>query len=503
MSAPFLKLENVSKAFPGVQALDSVSMEIYKGEIHCLVGENGAGKSTLIKLLTGVHTWDSGTIIFNGQPLSDVTPQKALHELGIVPIYQELNLIPELDVAENIFLGREILTSERFRFIDRREMIKRTEAILRRLGQDIKPTALVGTLGIGKQQMVEIAKALSIDANLLILDEPTASLGPEETEELFSVMRQLKSEGVTIIYISHKLEEIKEIGDRLTVLRDGKKIITTEVDAVSIDDIITYMVGRQIEDKYPKIKTQRGELALEVRNLSTADLLTDISFKAYRGEVLGIAGLVGAGRTELARAIIGADPRTAGEIIINGRPVDIRSPKDALKHGLVLLTEDRKSQGLVLNNTVLFNATLANLEKYLSGILLDLRAQRQDALRVVEELRIKTPSLNTLVAQLSGGNQQKVVIGKWLNTKADIFIFDEPTRGIDVGAKTEVYNIINSLVRNGAAVIMISSELPEILGMSDRIIVLSEGRLTGEFTREEATQEKIMAAATGGITYAS
>ncbi|HHT73735.1 MAG TPA: sugar ABC transporter ATP-binding protein [Firmicutes bacterium] len=496
-------LENVSKAFPGVQALDSVSMEIHKGEIHCLVGENGAGKSTLIKLLTGVHGWDSGTIMFNGQPLSDITPQKALHELGIVPIYQELNLIPKLDVAENIFLGREILANERFRFINRKEMIARTKEILARLGQDISPTALVGTLGIGKQQMVEIAKALAVEANLLILDEPTAPLGQEEADELFSVMRQLKSEGVTIIFISHKLEEIKEIGDRLTVLRDGKKIITTDVDSLSIDEIITYMVGRQIDDKYPKVKSKRGELALEVRNLSTPELLQDISFKAYRGEVLGIAGLVGAGRTELARAIIGADPLLQGEILINGRKVEIRSPKDAVRHGLVLLTEDRKSQGLVLNNTVLFNATLANLQKYLSGVLLDLSAQKEDAVRVVKDLSIKTPSLNTLVAQLSGGNQQKVVIGKWLNTKADIFIFDEPTRGIDVGAKTEVYNIINNLVKNGAAVIMISSELPEILGMSDRIIVLSEGRLTGEFAREEATQEKIMAAATGGIHYAS
>jgi ribose transport system ATP-binding protein len=498
VSAPFLKLENVSKAFPGVQALSNVSLEINKGEIHCLVGENGAGKSTLIKLLTGVHAWDSGTVFFNG-----LTPQKALHELGIVPIYQELNLIPKLDVAENIFLGREILANERLRFINRKEMVRRTKEILARLNQDIDPAALVGTLGIGKQQMVEIAKALAVEATLLILDEPTAPLGQEEAEELFSVMRQLKSEGVTIIFISHKLEEIKEVGDRITVLRDGKKIITTDVEALSIDEIITYMVGRQIEDKYPKIKTQRGELALEVRNLSTPDLLQDISFKAYRGEVLGIAGLVGAGRTELARAIIGADPMLQGEILIDGSRVDIRSPKDALKHGLVLLTEDRKGQGLVLNNSVLFNATLANLKKYLSGILLDLDAQRQDAVRVIKDLSIKTPSLNTLVAQLSGGNQQKVVIGKWLNTKADIFIFDEPTRGIDVGAKTEVYNIINKLVKDGAAVIMISSELPEILGMSDRIIVLSEGRLTGEFTREEATQEKIMAAATGGIHYAS
>ncbi len=503
MSTPFLQLRNISKAFPGVQALDNVSIDINKGEIHALLGENGAGKSTLIKLLTGVHHWDSGTVTYDGKELTSITPSQAIREYGIVPIYQELNLIPELDVAENIFLGREVLANERFRIIDRKEIVRRTTDILETLGQNISPTALVGTLGVGKQQMVEVAKALSIEARLLILDEPTASLGEDETEDLFRVMRQLKDQGVTIIFISHKLDEVLEISDRFTVLRDGKKIVTTEAEGASKEDIISYMVGRKLGDQYPKMATTQGDVALEVRGLSTASLLSDISFSAYRGQVLGVAGLVGAGRTELARAIIGADPRSSGRIFVNGAEVQINSPKDALKHGIALLTEDRKGQGLFLGNTVLFNATVANLKRYVRRILIDVNRQKDAAAEVVRQLGIKTPGLNTMTLQLSGGNQQKVVIGKWLNTDADIFIFDEPTRGIDVGAKVEVYNIINQLIADGAAVIMISSELPEILGMSDRIIVLSEGRLTAEFSREEATQEKIMAAATGGINHAS
>jgi ribose transport system ATP-binding protein len=462
-----------------VQALDNVSIDINKGEIHALLGENGAGKSTLIKLLTGVHHWDSGTVTYDGKELTSITPSQAIREYGIVPIYQELNLIPELDVAENIFLGREVLANERFRIIDRKEIVRRTTEILETLGQNISPTALVGTLGVGKQQMVEVAKAL------------------------FRVMRQLKDQGVTIIFISHKLDEVLEISDRFTVLRDGKKIVTTEAEGASKEDIISYMVGRKLGDQYPKMATTQGDVALEVRGLSTASLLSDISFSAYRGQVLGVAGLVGAGRTELARAIIGADPRSSGRIFVNGAEVQINSPKDALKHGIALLTEDRKGQGLFLGNTVLFNATVANLKRYVRRILIDVNRQKDAAAEVVRQLGIKTPGLNTMTLQLSGGNQQKVVIGKWLNTDADIFIFDEPTRGIDVGAKVEVYNIINQLIADGAAVIMISSELPEILGMSDRIIVLSEGRLTAEFSREEATQEKIMAAATGGINHAS
>ncbi len=504
MGTPFLQIKNVSKTFPGVKALDSVNLEIGKGEIHVLVGENGAGKSTLIKILTGLYRPDAGEIYINGQRVEDNNPQKALKKLGIVPIYQELNLISLLDVTENIFLGHEIKKDQRTGiFLNRKAMIAKTQDILDKLNQKIDPLALVGSLGVGKQQMVEIAKALSIHANLIILDEPTAALGNEEIVELFQIMRQLKKEGVTIIFISHKLEEVAEIGDRLTVLRDGKLVITEDVSKVSIDDMIRYMVGREIENKFPKIETRRGAEALRVENLKRDGVLQNISFRAYQGEILGIAGLVGAGRTELARAIIGADPIDSGEIYINGRKTAIKSPQDALQHGLVLLTEDRKNQGLFLDETVLFNCFITNLKKYKKIILLDLKKVKEDVINLIHHLKVKTPDCNTKVAQLSGGNQQKVVISKWLNTNAKIFIFDEPTRGIDVGAKVEVYNIMNQLVKNDAAIIMISSELPEILGLSDRTIVIHDGKITGEFNRTDATQEKIMKAATGGMEYAS
>lgn len=504
MSTPFLQIKNVSKTFPGVKALDNINLEIKKGEIHVLVGENGAGKSTLIKILTGLYQPDAGEIYINGIKIEHNNPQKALRKLGIVPIYQELNLIPLLDVTENIFLGHEIKKDTRTGvFVNRKAMIKKTREILGKLGQDIDPTVLVGDLGVGKQQMVEIAKALSNDANLIILDEPTAALGNEEIAELFKIMRQLKNEGVTIIFISHKLEEVAEIGDRLTVLRDGKLVITEEAAKVKVDDIIHYMVGREIENKFPKAETKRGGEALRVENLNRAGVLKDISFKAFYGEILGIAGLVGAGRTELARAIIGADPIDSGCFYISEAKTEIKSPEDALKHGLVLLTEDRKNQGLFLDETVMFNTSIANLKKYRLLILLSLKQIKDDVQKLINHLRVKTPSLSTKIAQLSGGNQQKVVISKWLNTSAKIFIFDEPTRGIDVGAKVEVYNIMNQLVKNGAAIIMISSELPEILGISDRVIVMHEGKISGEFDRSEATQEKIMKAATGGMEHAS
>ena len=500
MSTPFLQLKNISKAFPGVQALDNVSIDVNKGEIHALLGENGAGKSTLIKLLTGVHHWDSGTVTYDGKELTSITPSQAIREYGIVPIYQELNLIPELDVAENIFLGREVLANERFRIIDRKEIVRRTTEILETLGQNISPTALVGTLGVGKQQMVEVAKALSIEARLLILDEPTASLGEDETEDLFRVMRQLKDQGVTIIFISHKLDEVLEISDRFTVLRDGKKIVTTEAEGASKEDIISYMVGRKLGDQYPKMATTQGDVALEVRGFRQRVCFQISLFQPTGARCWGWQALW--------EQAVQSSPGILVQIpelrpFVNGAEVQINSPKDALKHGIALLTEDRKGQGLFLGNTVLFNATVANLKRYVRRILIDVNRQKDAAAEVVRQLGIKTPGLNTMTLQLSGGNQQKVVIGKWLNTDADIFIFDEPTRGIDVGAKVEVYNIINQLIADGAAVIMISSELPEILGMSDRIIVLSEGRLTAEFSREEATQEKIMAAATGGINHAS
>jgi len=495
MGETFLKIENITKTFPGVKALDNVDLEIEKGEIHVLIGENGAGKSTLIKILTGLHQPDSGKITIEGKEIKDNNLRTALDN-GIIPIYQELNLIQQLDVTENIFMGREIKKNKRLGIIDRKYMENRTREILDRLNQNISPTAKIQDLGVGKQQMVEIAKALSVDVNLLILDEPTSALGEDEVNELFKTMEKLKEQGVTMIFISHKLSEVKRIGDRITVLRDGKYISTNNIEDVTEDDIVRDMVGRDIDEQFPKIKIDRGEEVLRVENLKRDEIVNDISFSAYRGEVLGIAGLVGAGRTELVRTIIGADKKDSGDIYINGRKVKIDHPKDALKEGMVLLTEDRKTQGLFLDQTVKFNVVSSNLNKYKRNILLDLKQQAKDTEKYVSNLKIKTPGIYTKAKQLSGGNQQKVVIGKWLNTSAEIFIFDEPTRGIDVGAKVEIYNIINELIGQGKAVIMVSSELPEILGVSDRILVVSEGKLTAELKAEEATQEKIMSAAT-------
>ena len=501
MLESFLKIRHITKNFPGVKALDDVSFDIQKGEIHVLVGENGAGKSTLLKILTGAYQADEGEIYLNGEKIENNDPIKSLHEWGIVPIYQELNLIPQLDIAENIFLGREIYTSKRFRILNRKLMIQKSKEFLEKVGLNIDPTTKIEQLGIGRQQMVEIAKALSIDAKIIILDEPTAALGEGEIERLFSLMRQLKSDGITLIFVSHKLEEVKEIGDTVTILRDGKHIITTDVKELSEDEIVRYMVGRNIENKFLKIKsTPKGEI-LRVENL-TNYALKNVSFTAYRGEVLGIAGLIGAGRTELARAIFGADKIDAGEIFINGKKVEIKSPEDAIKHGIVLLPEDRKAQGLSLIHDVKFNCTISNLGKYKNKFFLNIKNEVRDTKRLIKDLSIKTPSVSTRVEQLSGGNQQKLVIAKWLNTQADIFIFDEPTRGIDVGAKVEIYKIINRLVEEGKSVIMISSELPEILAMSDRILVMHEGEITAVFNQEEATQEKILEAAIGGgITY--
>jgi len=494
---PFLKIRHITKSFPGVKALDDVSFDIQKGEIHVLVGENGAGKSTLLKILTGVYQPDEGEIYLNGEKIENNDPIKSLHEWGIVPIYQELSLIPQLDIAENIFLGREIFTSKRFRILNRKVMLQKSKEFLQRVGLNIDPITKIEQLGIGRQQMVEIAKALSIDAKIIILDEPTAALGEEEIEKLFSLMRQLKNEGITLIFVSHKLEEVKEIGDAITILRDGKHLITANVNELSEDEIIRYMVGRNLENKFLKIKNTPKDEILRVENL-TNYALKNVSFSAYRGEILGIAGLIGAGRTELARAIVGADKIDAGEVFINGKKVEINSPEDAIKHGIVLLPEDRKAQGLSLIHDVKFNCTISNLGKYKNRFFLNAKKEIEDTQRLIKDLSIKTPSASTRVEQLSGGNQQKVVIAKSLNAQADIFIFDEPTRGIDVGTKVEIYKIMNRLVTEGKAVIMISSELPEILGMSDRIIVMHEGEITAVFKREEATQEKILAAAIGG-----
>jgi len=491
-----LRLDRVTKRFPGVLALDSVSMEVRVGDVHGLTGENGAGKSTLIKILTGAYAPDEGEIWFNGEKLERLTPLKAMGK-GIACIYQELNLIPHLTVVENIFLGRELRKSRRGDILDRAKMLEEAESLMRDLALNLDPRMKTGELGIGHQQMVEICKAVHSDAKLIIMDEPTSSLSEREANDLFRIIAQVKAKGVTVIFISHRLDEVKRICDRVTVLRDGRLVETRDIGEASVDDIIRLMVGREITNKYPKVKGGRGAEALSVEHLERRGVLHDVSFKAYAGEILGFAGLVGAGRTETARAITGADPIDGGAIKVFGQDVRIRSPRDSIDAGIAFLTEDRKGQGLILIKSVSFNSSLVRLERYSRLGFLKLKAIRQMTEKIARDLKLRAPDVETVVGQLSGGNQQKVVIAKWMLTQARIFIFDEPTRGIDVGAKVEVYNLMNELVANGAAVIIICSEMDEVLGMADRILVMHEGRITAEFGQAEATQERILYAASG------
>ncbi|MBE6067494.1 MAG: sugar ABC transporter ATP-binding protein [Clostridium lundense] len=495
---PFLELKGVSKVFPGVRALDSVDLEIYPGEVHGLVGENGAGKSTLIKILTGAHKNEAGQIIIEGKESNIKGPRDAMN-YGITAIYQELNIVKQLSVAENVFLGREIKKNGNKGLLDISVMRKKAEELLEELGQKIDTKINVAKLGIGQQQMVEIAKALSVKTKLLIMDEPTSSLAEREVKELLKTVKELKNKGIAVIYISHRLDEVMEICDRVTVMRDGRKIDTLDIDKVDINGLIRLMVGRNLEQQYPKVESNANEEALRVENLNRRGVFKNISFNVKRGEIVGFSGLVGAGRTEVMRAIFGADEYDSGEIYINGKKVKITCPKDAMKNGIAFLTEDRKGQGLVLDNTIDFNSNIASYDKSSSGLLLNIKKLKELTRENIKKLNINPPSENFIVRQLSGGNQQKVVIAKWLNTKANIFIFDEPTRGIDVGAKVEVYNVLNSLVEQNCAVIIISSELPEILGMSDRVYVMHEGEITAEINRKDANQENIMRAASGEV----
>ena len=489
-------LNNVSKRFPGVLALDSVSLEVKAGEVHGLIGENGAGKSTLIKIITGVHAPDEGEIFFNGLSLTRLTPRKSM-ALGIACVYQERNLIPHMAVYENIFLGREPVFVQGTTMMDRRKMYNHSQKILGELGLNIDPKVRTGSLRVGQQQMVEISKVVSAKAKLIIMDEPTVSLSEKETVELFHIIGKLRKKGIAVMYISHRLNEIKEICDSITVLRDGKTVGRSEVRGITVDDIVKMMVGRDIPRKYPKVKTTPGEEILSVTGLSRKRALRNISFSIRTGEILGMTGLVGSGRTKTARAITGADPIDRGQIMIRGKPVVIKTPRDSVKAGIAFLTEDRKGQGLIPTQDVEFNSTLLRLKTYTRFCLLRLGLIRKEAERIARELRLRAAGVGAVTGQLSEGNQQKVVIAKWLLSKARIFIFDEPTRGIDVGAKVEVYNLMNHLVADGAAVIMISSEMDECIGMSDRIIVMHEGRITAEFNRDEVTHEKIMYAAVG------
>lgn len=489
-----LQMRNIKKTFPGVVALDNVNFDLRRGEVHILLGENGAGKSTLMKILSGAYQKTSGEIYLDGKKVEIKNPKHA-QELGISIIYQEFNLVPHLTAAENIFLGREkeILPG----IIDQKHLFEASQKLLDDLGVAINSRKLIKELGVAEQQMVEVAKALSLDAKILIMDEPTSALTEHEIAQLFSTIRNLKQKGVSIIYISHRMEELFEIGDRVTVLRDGKYIGTHNIQEISRDELIRMMVNRELKEQFPKQPAEPGEEILRVENLTRRGVLHNISFSLRRGEILGISGLLGSGRTELARAIFGVDKIDSGKIYINGQLKKVNSPRSAINLGIGYLTEDRKTQGLILILSVKENISLPNLDRISSFGVLDLSKEENTALKFIHELRIKTPGIHQKVMYLSGGNQQKVVLSKWLGCQTDILIFDEPTRGIDVGSKVEIYQLMNKLTAQGVGIIMISSELPEILGMSDRILVMHQGRIKGEFSTEEATQEKILKCALG------
>lgn len=491
-----LSMKNIDKRFTGVHALKGVSFDLHAGEIHSLVGENGAGKSTLMKALTGIYPKDSGEILYKGKLLNPKNPKEVL-EMGIGIIHQELNMMDHLTVAQNIFIGRES-TKMGGLFLDEKEQNRRASELFKRLNMNIDPLKVLGDLTVGKQQMVEIAKAVSHDLQILILDEPTAALTSTEINELFTIMRNLADKGVGMIYISHRMDEINRITDRVTVLRDGEYVGTRNTADITIEEIINMMVGRVIYEE-PKSKSNvspDAELVLEVDGLNAGRMVRDVSFNLRKGEILGFAGLMGAGRTETARAIFGADKTESGNIKINGKAIRILSPMDAVSHGIGYLSEDRKRYGLATGLSVIDNAILASYNMYEHGLFIHAKNVEKVTKGFVDKLRIKTPSLDQLLKNLSGGNQQKVVIAKWLIKNSDILIFDEPTRGIDVGAKSEIYTLMNELVKNGKSIIMISSELQEILRMSDRIVVMCEGRITGELSIEDASQEKIMKFAT-------
>lgn len=488
-----LLMEGISKAFPGVKALDDVRLSVRRGSVHTLMGENGAGKSTLMKILIGIYQPDAGTITFEGQPVEIRDTETALR-LGISMIHQELSAVPYMTVAENIFLGRE---PTRFGIIDKRTMYADTRRLLGRLEINIDPTAKMRDLSIANMQMVEIAKAISYDARLIIMDEPTSAITDREVAHLFRMIRTLQDDGVSIIYITHKLDEVFLISDDITVLRDGRHIATTPASETSRDGVIKRMVGRELTSIFPKEDAPIGDVVLSVRGLTRKGIVHDVSFELRRGEILGIAGLMGAGRTEVIEGIFGIHAIDSGEIQVNGRRVNIRRPEDAIAQGMALLTEDRKVTGILSVLPVRDNIMIASLGNFTAGGFLRKRQIDETCAQERARLDIKTPSMDQLIRLLSGGNQQKVLVSRWLLTSPEILILDEPTRGIDVGAKSEIHRLMSRLANEGKAILMISSELPEILGMSDRVLVIHEGRVAGIFARADATQEAIMRAATG------
>ena len=490
-----IDMENIHKAFGVNKVLKGVDFTLEPGEIHALMGENGAGKSTLMNILTGLFHQDQGKITIDGKETLFKNSKEA-EKAGLAFIRQELNIWPQMTILQNLFIGKEKVNS--FGVLKEKEMMQEAEEICKKLDITLSLKKEAGSCSVGEQQMIEIAKALMMDAKVIIMDEPTSALTDREIEKLFKIMKELTKDGVSIVYISHRMEEIFEICDRITVMRDGISVATSWIKETSFDEVVKQMVGRELSDRYPERNTDFGDIVMEVKGLSQKDVFQDINFAVKSGEILGVSGLMGAGRTEIMRSIFGIDPIDYGEITMNGRPIIIKNPADAVKQGLAFITEDRKDEGLVLDFSIRENMSLPNLNSFApKGVMLE-KDEHDFVKKMIDRLRIKTVSEEIATGNLSGGNQQKVVIAKWIGTGPKVLIMDEPTRGIDVGAKREIYNLMNELTDRGMAIIMISSDLPEVLGMSDRILVIHEGKIAGELSKEDATQEKIMNYATGG-----
>lgn len=488
-----VEMEDISKSFPGVKALDNVSFNLKSGEVHALIGENGAGKSTLMKVLSGIYPRDNGSIKVFGEEIEHMSTKRA-SELGISIIHQELNMCSHLSVMENIFLGREKTSKG---FLSKKVMREKTIEILKELDIDISPDTIVSSLPVSMQQMIEISKAISVNAKVLIMDEPTSALTKKEIDKLFSIINKLKKKGCGIVYISHRMEEFQYIVDRVTVMRDGEYIVTKNFKETSIEEIISFMVGREIKEKFPRTFCPKGDLIFSVKNLNAGPLVRDINFDVFKGEIVGIAGLMGAGRTEMSRAIFGVDAKESGGIFLEGEEIQISSPKDAIDSGIVLVPEDRKKDGLCTKLSVSENISLTNLDDISStGGLIKEAKERSLVSGVIKKLGIKVSSPSVNAETLSGGNQQKIVIGKWLARDSKVIIFDEPTRGIDVAAKVEIYNLMNKLKEEGIGVVFISSELPEILGISDRVLVMCDGKITKDLVTQETSQDEILTYAT-------
>lgn len=490
-----IEMKNIHKAFGANRVLTGVDFDLRTGEVHALMGENGAGKSTLMNILTGLHRLDEGTIVIDGQETYFGNPKEA-EEKGVAFIHQELNIWPEMTVLENLFIGKEM--TSRFGFLNTKQMKALAKAQFDQLSVSVPLTQEAGECSVGQQQMIEIAKALMTDAKVIIMDEPTAALTEREITKLFEVITSLKQQGVSIVYISHRMEEIFAICDRITVMRDGKTVDTKAIVDTRFDEVVRKMVGRELTERYPARNPSPGEVVLEVKNLSAKGRFENVSFSVHAGEIVGVSGLMGAGRTEIMRAIFGLDPLDSGEIWMRGKKVTIRKPTDAVKHGIGFITEDRKDEGLVLDFSVRENMALTNLFSFSHNGFISGNKEREFVNTLVQRLQIKTHTTETAARNLSGGNQQKVVIAKWIGIGPSLLILDEPTRGVDIGAKREIYQLMNELTERGVAIIMVSSELPEVLGMSDRILVVHEGKITGEVDGSAATQEHIMTLATGG-----